>query len=145
MCVSLIYFWCVIKTLLKYVLSCLVVLAITTAHAHADTEYKGITLESQVSVKVSNDADRFIQTFFSADTQSNETEFPINIIEKEVDDDDETKSQKYKLVKCFSDCSIFNYRDATIVLSEINNDLSPYSYFGESFECWYILYQVFQI
>ena len=144
MCGSFIYFWYVIKTLLEYVLSCFVILSITSVHAFADTEYENISIENQVSIKVSNDADRFIKTFFSSDTESSETEFPITVIEKEVDDN-ETKSQKYKLLKCFSDCSIFNYRDATIVLSEINNDLSPYAHFGESFECWYILYQVFQI
>lgn len=133
-----------IETFFKYVLSCFVILATTYGQSHAYEEYNGISNESHFTTCLSSDSNVFINTFFASDTNSHENDSPITVIEKEVDVD-ETKSQKDKLGKTFSDVSIFNYRDAACVLSDINNELSSYSHFEESFECWYILYQVFQI
>jgi len=113
-------------------------------NANAHTIQGAINYENYVLTALSNDSDRFIDTYFTSNSLEDQGDSNIGIIENEIDDD-ETKSQKNKISKRHVSVSCFNYRDATIVLSEINNDLSPYSYFGESYECWYILYQVFQI
>ena len=89
-------------------------------------------------------SDRFIDTFLYANTKSENNENLLALVEKEVDDD-ETESHKTKITKKFHSVSIFNYRDATIAISEINNGIYVYSHSEEIFKCWYKLYQVFRI
>lgn len=117
---------------------CIIVQSNSSTLANAKLE------ESHLSVSKNVDSDRFIDTFFSSNEEGSQNNNTIVVIDKDVDDD-ETKSQKNKLGKKFSAVSIFNYRDATLVISEINNVLPSYSHSEEIFACWYKIYQVFRI
>lgn len=127
----------------KYVLSFCVIL--TSTFVQLNAHELDLNTESQQSTTFHKDSDRFVDTFYSEAGENNQDGNVITVIEKEVDDDNETKSQKSKITKKHSSVSIFNYRDATVVISDINNDFHSYPHSEEIFECWYKLYQVFRI
>lgn len=137
------YFCFVKKTFFKYVLLFSVIL--TSGFIQLNAHELILNSNSQSSSTFISDSENFIDTFFSETGENSEDGNVITLIENEFDDDDESKSQKNKIIKKHSFVSINKYCDASIVIRDVNNDFHSYPHSEEIFACWYKLYQVFRI
>lgn len=130
-----------IKTFFKYYLTLCIILSSTLVSLHAHTEYEGVLLETRIALNSIHGSNPFVHACFTSDSENNQSHLVFTITEKD-SKDDEADLQDSK------DCSVIvNFKlDYLFIKSkDIINELPSYSYFEDTFKCWYILYRVFRI